>query len=174
VEARIPTELAAFLASHGNGQTPFPLIATPHSSVPLPPDFLFADCRMPREARAGLYLYLGHGLESHEISQACSSTEGCYWHGIYHRLEPDAWNAKYWFRRVGPHAIHPELATAAKLPSRNWDHAAFVDQVARAIQSRDAAQTSQCEHLQLLEWRFLFVFCAESKSRQATTGAPTE
>ncbi len=57
-------------------------------------------------------LLLAHDLldASHTISQEIESGEGSYWHGVMHRREGDYSNAKYWFRRVGLHPIHGELA----------------------------------------------------------------
>src|SRR5262249_32071178 len=62
---------------------------------------------------AGLWLCHNFLDESHAISQDLDTIEGSYWHGILHRREPDYSNAKYWFRRVGDHAIHEPLRVAA-------------------------------------------------------------
>src|SRR5215207_7144377 len=53
-----------------------------------------------REAAIGCIsgLWLLHDFldESHTISQDLPGWIGSYWHGIMHRREPDAGNAKYW------------------------------------------------------------------------------
>ncbi|HSH92695.1 MAG TPA: hypothetical protein VK968_00955 [Roseimicrobium sp.] len=92
--------------------------------------------------RATLFLWHDHHDASHSISQDIDATSGSLVHGILHRREPDYWNSKYWFRRVGPHPVYPEIAKrvkalldqsgaktlAAKLvPTGNWDVFAFVD-----------------------------------------------
>ncbi len=85
---------------------------------------------------------------SHSQSQSVEGegrqVAGDYWHAIMHRREPDYANAKYWHRRVGPHAIFPQLAAAAEslfdrypgiatqwgdrlLPDGEWNPFAFVD-----------------------------------------------
>ena len=58
---------------------------------------------------AGLWLYHDGLEESNRISQGISTTTGSFWHGIMHRREPDSWNSKYWFDRVGHHPIFPDL-----------------------------------------------------------------
>src|SRR5438045_1918754 len=68
---------------------------------------------LPQTARAGLLLYFGFWDAAHEIAQAIENAEGSYWHAIVHRQEPDAANAAYWFRQVGPHPIFPALAERA-------------------------------------------------------------
>ena len=50
---------------------------------------------------------------SHAIAQDLDDPHGAYLHGVMHRREPDYGNSKYWFRRVGAHALFPQLRTAA-------------------------------------------------------------
>ena len=71
-------------------------------------------------------IYLKHGFldESHKISQQVETPNGSYWHAIMHRKEGDFGNSKYWYRRVGAHAV---LATMGE----KWDALRFVDQCAR-------------------------------------------
>lgn len=61
-------------------------------------------------ALSGLWLLAGELDRSHSLSQSIETAEGAYWHGIMHRREGDFWNSKYWFRRVGNHAVLAELA----------------------------------------------------------------
>ena len=67
--------------------------------------------------RAGLLQLHDFLDESHSESQSIEgegrSRAGDYWHGIMHRREPDYGNAKYWFRRVGPHPIFTAVAEQA-------------------------------------------------------------
>src|ERR1700712_2901000 len=99
--------------------------------------------RMPHDAsalQAGLWLLFDFMTESHDISQAVATPSGSYWHGILHRREPDAFNAKYWMARVGEHPIFPELLAdaheiaaasplaAALAEHKKWNAAWFTDQ----------------------------------------------
>jgi len=101
-------------------------------------DVLFPGARHGQAALAGLLLRVGCWPESHEVSQDIQSAEGSYWHAIVHRMEPDSSNAAYWFRRVGQHAIFPELfRLAAEIlknggpkhwrPKATWDPFLFID-----------------------------------------------
>lgn len=63
---------------------------------------------------AGLWLWWDFLDESHTISQGLDLAEGSYWHALMHRREEDFSNAKYWFRRVGPHPVFERLADEAR------------------------------------------------------------
>lgn len=130
------------------------------------------DPAMAEACRAGLWLYHGHLDRSHQISQGLDTPAGCYWHGLMHRREGDHGNAKYWFRRVGDHAIHAALqatasglASAAQDPDAGflagqdaWDAAAFVDLCA-AVKDGRAACEALCRQIQAREWALLFQHC---------------
>jgi hypothetical protein len=92
--------------------------------------------------RAILLLWHDHHDAAHHIVQDMETPDGGYIHAILHRREPDYFNAKYWFRRVGPHPCFSELAGRAAdilrksgsdslvkqlLPGGRWDSFAFVD-----------------------------------------------
>ena len=63
------------------------------------------DRTMAKACLAGLWLRFDFLDESHAISQEIKTPTGGFWHGIMHRREPDYDNAKYWFHRVGEHAV---------------------------------------------------------------------
>ncbi len=117
---------------------------------------------------SGVWLYHNFLDASHTISQGIHTATGSYWHGIMHRREPDFSNSKYWFRKVGHHAIFGDLCkAAARIASgvsnapeilttqANWDALAFVDLCADALEGR-SAHDALCREIQLREWELLF------------------
>ena len=127
------------------------------------------DENMAACCRAALWLRHDFLDESHRISQDIETTTGSYWHGIMHRREPDYPNAKYWFRRVGQHAVFPELCVVARdvaaelqaagsaaylLQQSAWDAFRFVDLCEAA--SRQRTDEQLCRHVADAEWRWLF------------------
>jgi hypothetical protein len=120
---------------------------------------------------SGLWLYHDFLDESHSISQDLHTIEGSYWHAIMHRREPDYWNSKYWFKRVGSHPIYPELNQAilnlAKgrmwptfLNSETWDPEGFVDLCEKQADPSMMAHEF-CRRIQRIEWGMLFTYCHE-------------
>jgi hypothetical protein len=125
------------------------------------PNFRYGS--MATACLAGVWLYHDFLDESHRVSQDIDTTTGSYWHGIMHRREPDASNAKYWFRRVGQHPVFAELAKeAAALGYRGvgkeWDAFAFVDSCEehRGTGSEDE---ELLRRMALREWELLFDWC---------------
>jgi hypothetical protein len=131
------------------------------------------DVSMAKCCLAGLWLYHDYLEESHRISQSVSTSTGSYWHGIMHRREPDSWNSKYWFDRVGQHPVFPDLCKAAKnfaeqdsplpetrflLEQRQWDPHRFVD-LCEASRTGKSRAENLCRTIQLREWQLLFDYC---------------
>ncbi len=101
--------------------------------------------RMPHDAQAlqaALWLLFDFMKESHDISQAIATPSGSYWHGILHRREPDAFNAKYWMARVGEHPIFSELrddATVIAAREAGGKHGHVFDKLTAMKTTWDAA-----------------------------------
>jgi len=116
---------------------------------------------------SGLWLYHDFLDESHTISQDLSGWVGPYWHGIMHRREPDAGNAKYWFRRVEPNPVYEALAVDAAETGpgfmKPWDPFAFVDRCERERGTRNDAE-AVCRRVQLREMQLLFDWCYRKAS----------
>jgi hypothetical protein len=142
-------------------------------------DQLFAprrirDADMASACLGALWLYHDFLDEGHAICQDIDTTEGSYWHGIMHRREPDAGNAKYWFRKVGNHAIFPALhESAAKFAAQEgklegaaaflrtqstWDPFEFIDLCEQARLGRTQCEIL-CKRIQAREWELLFAHC---------------
>lgn len=164
------TEMDSLLEKINRSILPMPLVVPDEGRSGVAEEIAANDfevCRLPQEARAGWLLYAGWGRRSHSVSQDLGSREGSYWHGIYHRMEPDDWNSKYWFRKVGSHPIGERLSTMAREagwnPGRNWDHSRFVDFVSSARSSTTERDRKLAETVQMLEWRLLMEYCIKDQ-----------
>jgi hypothetical protein len=123
------------------------------------------DHEMALACLAGLWLYHDFLDESHSISQELPSITGSCWHGIMHRREPDAWNSKYWFRKVGDHPVYTslvEVASETGLPIRSdrWDPYTFVD-LCEQHRDKNTEMETLLKIVQLREWELFFHWCFE-------------
>jgi hypothetical protein len=110
--------------------------------------------------RAGLWLAFNFLDESHTISQTAEGTPDYdFWHAIMHRREPDAWNSKYWFRRVGSHPVFMQLRE--QTPALGYSYTtpeAFVDFCENA-RDTGSAEEEIALNVQHREWELLFAWC---------------
>jgi hypothetical protein len=117
------------------------------------------DADMAKACHAGLWLYHDFLDESHSISQDIHTPTGSFWHAVMHRREPDAWNSKYWWDKVGPHPVLDRLRRES--PAVGYAYASpqeFVDFCER-VRDTNAADKELARRVQLLEWQLLFDHC---------------
>jgi hypothetical protein len=127
--------------------------------------------------RSLMLLWHDHLDASHTLSQGIAGADGSLVHAIMHRREPDAWNSKYWWRRVGKHPVFPEIARRVDellarsrrreeadlaerlVPDGNWDATAFVDACDSA---KDESRIQALREIQRIETEVLLEhFCHE-------------
>jgi hypothetical protein len=83
-----------------------------------------------------------------------------------HRREPDAWNSKYWWKRVGQHPIFPALLEEAKAlgyfqRGATWDPEQFVDDV-EAARGNDTERERLLEAVQNAELKLVVDFASRA------------
>ena len=122
-----------------------------------------AAATVPPACAAGLWLRFDFLDESHAISQEDEEApDRNFWHAIMHRREPDAWNSKYWWRRVGPHPVLKQLAEQAPAIGYTYTNPFdFVDFCER-VRGSGSAEEELAKRVQELEWRLLFDHCYRS------------
>ena len=94
--------------------------------------------------KAGLHLLNDDIHNCHIIAQEHENSDGNYWHAILHRREPDYWNSKYWYKRVGDHPVIHNM----QKEKPGWDPFNFVDQC-------EKFNTAQTRQIQLQEMTLL-------------------
>lgn len=144
-------------------------------------DSLFREARFPPQQqqliRSLLLLWHDHLDAAHTLAQSIENPDGSFVHAIMHRREPDYWNAKYWWRRVGEHPAFPEIARrvgellkargagelATKLlPGGEWDTGAFVEACEAAAPGGSPKQTEWLREVQRVETEALLdYFCRD-------------
>jgi hypothetical protein len=158
--AKYGGEVTRILALDGAGNRAMPLTIGECNSAEA--RRLIRVATVPDLLRAGLFFYFNCWNDAHQVSQNIESPEGSYWHALVHRQEPDAFNAGYWFRRVGTHAIFPALRKSASASGIDfglvWDPIAFVDYCGKAAAGSEEERKAQ--QVQLAEWQLLFDYCA--------------
>ena len=139
------------------------------------PEHLFPKARDAASALSGLFLLLGDWKASHDTAQNLSSREGSYWHAIVHRMEPDARNSRYWYRRVGAHPLYQPLFEEARdILSTNpvpgwalgsaWEPTRFVDWCEDARLRPGSRQEGTALAIQRSEFHLLYHWCASQRN----------
>ncbi len=130
--------------------------------------------------RSLLLLWHDHLDASHTLSQGIENADGSFLHAIMHRREPDYWNSKYWWRRVGKHPSFAEISRRGGelldssgdealrrqlLPRGEWDAFAFVDACEAAAEAPASARGRWLRELQRVEAEVLLDYFLRDDAR---------
>ena len=135
------------------------------------PAEFFPHARNAPAAHAALLLLFGAWDDSHNLIDDDETSEGEYVHAIAHRIEPDSGNSAYWFRRVGKHAIFPEMRERAQQILSNvpvaewqlkseWDPFLFNEWCEEARRAPGSEKERAALAIQQAELNLLFDYCA--------------
>ena len=94
--------------------------------------------------QAALHLWNDDLWGCHDLVQKEEDEHGALLHAILHRREPDAGNAKYWFRRVPDGPLYPQLLEAAKELAREGPDLGRL--------GRDLAAMKTWDALRMVDW----------------------
>ena len=159
-------EIASLLALDGNGERLMPLAGGTCSSEEARERL--KESQLPVLVLAGLYLYFSCWDKAHSLVDELETPDGCYWHAIVHRQEPDAGNSAYWFGRVGKHPIFPALyqraAEIGVVTGSDWEPRAFVDYCEIARKRPGSIEERRAIEVQRVEWQLLFDWCAKARA----------
>jgi hypothetical protein len=148
-------EVAGILTSSGPRETLRDALLQADARALLP------GARDPESALSGLFLYFDFLTEAHDLLHRFRTPDSDYWHAIMHRMEGDAYNAGYWFHRIGSHPLFPvlqrEAAHAGYVQQGEWDPFAFIRFCETSERNNDDALAKR---VQLIEWQLLFDYCA--------------
>jgi hypothetical protein len=126
--------------------------------------FAFGGSDMARCVHSLLWLHHDFLDESHEISQGIHTPTGSYLHAVMHRREPDAFNSKYWWRRVGSHPVLASLlAQAPQVGFAYTNPFDFVDFCER-VRGTNTSDEDLAKQVQLLELQLVLEFCCRAAS----------
>ncbi len=94
--------------------------------------------------QASLFLWNDDLWGCHDLVQKEEDEHGALLHAVLHRREPDAGNAKYWFRRVHDEPLFPQLLEAAKELAREGPDLGGLGRELAAMKTWDA--------LRMVDW----------------------
>jgi hypothetical protein len=136
------------------------------------------DVDMARACVAAIHMSHGSLDKADALSAELGTREGHYIHALIHLREGDFTNAAYWMRRVGKHAIHPDLVqharsvvhaptidTAFLREQSEWNAVGFV-QLCRMYAGRPSETETLCRVIQMREWELLFNWCFVGAQRE--------